>query len=62
MNHEEQDILGGTAGLATIGAWIMAHQTAVGFVFASCISVLTAVYLIQGIIIRNKEIRNLKKD
>lgn len=60
--EEVEDVKHGIAGITALASWALAHQTEIGFFFASTISTLTIAYLIQGIIIRYKEInRNNKK-
>lgn len=56
-----EDAKHGIAGIGALMTWLVAHQTEIGFLFASTISALTAVYLLQGIIIRQKEINRTNK-
>ncbi|MCO5232862.1 MAG: hypothetical protein LC105_05370 [Chitinophagales bacterium] len=52
------DLKGATAGLATVISWTFAHSAEIGFIVATGVSILTGVYLVQGIILRNRKLKN----
>lgn len=56
-----EDAKHGIAGITALATWAISHQSEIGFFFASTISALTIAYLIQGIVIRQKEINKTNK-
>lgn len=55
------DLKGATAGIATVISWTFVHTAEIGFVVATIVSVLSSVYLVQGIILRNRKIKGGKQ-
>ena len=50
------DVKAGLAGLSSVISWMLGYSTEIGFFLASTVSVLTVVYITQGIYLRMKEI------
>ncbi len=57
MNEYTNDIKGALAGVGTVITWLFAHQSEIAFVSATGVSLLSAAYLIQGILLRHKKIK-----
>lgn len=62
MDTDTQDYKHTAFALGSVFSWFFGHSTEIGFAVATTVSFLTMIYLVQGIILRNKEIYKPKND
>ena len=58
MDHQGiTDTKAALAGVSSVISWMLGYSTEIGFFLASTVSVLTAIYITQGIFLRMREIK-----
>lgn len=58
----DRDVKSGIAGVGSVFSWAFAHDSEIAFVLATTVSTLTIIYLVQGIFMRSRQMKNKQEN